>query len=210
MGCCVSNDATGGEINTKLQQEQLRDNSERKLLLLGAGASGKSTIFKNVKKTQGDPMLEPRAIQDTKRTLRENLVEFMMKLLSKSQYFYESNKEKYADCFIAENEETFSHIQMIAKQREKIIRHDEDMTDSEMAQMGKSLAYLWKLPQVKATFAKRCGQFSFPDNLEFFFDKVSDIMNTDYSLTEEDILKARVRTTGMFGIFLRGKKRKCF
>jgi len=63
--------------------------------------------------------------------------------------------------------------------------------------LGESLDYLWKLPAIQETFQKKGMAFSFPDNLEFFYDKCISVMSKSYKPSDEDIIKARVRTTGI-------------
>src|SRR5438128_2403694 len=111
MGCCSGGDSTASEIDGKIKKEQIRDEKERKLLLLGTGASGKSTVFKNIKRIQGEPMLEPRIVYETGNTLRQNLVEFMIKLLMKSRSFYDANEQMHADCLVNEDDVTVLHIE---------------------------------------------------------------------------------------------------
>ena len=53
---------------------------------------------------------------------------------------------------------------------------------------------LWNLVPVQETFSRR-GIYSFPDNMDYFFDRVQEIMSKDYVPSREDFLKYRVRTT---------------
>ena len=56
---------------------------------------------------------------------------------------------------------------------------------------------LWSLDAVRATFDRRGNTYSFPDNMNYFFAKVREIMSENYTPTVQDSLKCRVRTTGM-------------
>ena len=53
---------------------------------------------------------------------------------------------------------------------------------------------LWNLDPVQETFSRR-GIYSFPDNMDYFFDRVQKIMSKDYIPSWEDFLKYRIRTT---------------
>ena len=55
---------------------------------------------------------------------------------------------------------------------------------------------LWKLEAVQETFSRR-GIYWFPDNMDYIFDRVQEIMSKDYVPSREDFLKCRVRTTGI-------------
>ena len=56
---------------------------------------------------------------------------------------------------------------------------------------------LWRLDATRATFDRRGNRFSFPDNMDYFFGKVREIMSEQYTPSIDDSLKCRVRTTGM-------------
>ena len=56
---------------------------------------------------------------------------------------------------------------------------------------------LWSLDAIQETFFRRGNNFSFPDNMDYFFGIVQDIMHQNYAPTKEDMLKARVRTAGI-------------
>ncbi|ETO29269.1 guanine nucleotide-binding protein alpha-1 subunit [Reticulomyxa filosa] len=196
MGCCASGDENSEVITSRMRQEGARDEREQKLVLLGTGESGKSTIFKNLKRIQGGEMVDQRTIQDIRNNIRQNIVEFMVKLLLKSQALYLSDKEKHADCLIKEDQDTLKYVRFMLDHQKAPFDDDSKMKDDILIDLGAAVAFLWKLPAVQATFAKRCGRFSFPDNLEFFFDKALAVMQSDYKPTEDDIIKVRIRTTG--------------
>jgi len=55
---------------------------------------------------------------------------------------------------------------------------------------------LWEEPGIKATFAKR-SQFQLVDTADYFFGRVGSFPKTDYIPNYEDVLRCRVRTTGI-------------
>ena len=60
--------------------------------------------------------------------------------------------------------------------------------------IGDTIHMLWNLGAVQETFSRR-SIYSFPDNMDYFFDRVQEIMSKDYVPPREDYLKYRVRTT---------------
>ena len=58
------------------------------------------------------------------------------------------------------------------------------------------IAELWQHPHVQRAYGER-NKFQLNDSAKFFFDKVHDIARPDYLPTVEDIVKTRVRTTGI-------------
>ena len=54
---------------------------------------------------------------------------------------------------------------------------------------------LWNLPAIQETFKRR--HMYIPNHMDYFFQRVTTIMSVDYKPTTEDLLKSRIRTTGM-------------
>jgi len=73
-----------------------------------------------------------------------------------------------------------------------------EMLDApEVTQLGVDIFLLWNLKATQSTFARRGNTYSFPDNMDYFFGRVREIMQPDYAPSTMDSLKCRVRTTGM-------------
>ena len=66
----------------------------------------------------------------------------------------------------------------------------------EMRFLGQKMTKLWQLPPIQATFDKRGAIVGFPDNMDYFFNSVDNIMTKEYVPTQEDYLKMRARTIG--------------
>ena len=56
---------------------------------------------------------------------------------------------------------------------------------------------IWSLDGIKNTFNNRGYYFAFYDNIHFFMDKVKLIMDESFMPTHQDMLRTRVRTTGI-------------
>jgi len=67
--------------------------------------------------------------------------------------------------------------------------------------LSESIAYLWALPSIQSTFRNR-HKFAFIENMDFFFAKSATIFSVGYLPSLEDLLKARVRTTGIVEEFV--------
>ncbi|ETO23290.1 GTP-binding protein (I) alpha subunit [Reticulomyxa filosa] len=191
MGCVCSNENAERDKNLR----------EHKVLVLGTAGSGKSTIFKSLKETEGKEMIEPRMIVQTTWKIRQTLLEFMKWLIKHSQSLYETDKEKNIDCLIDETTEISTNIQSLMKTPEFVFTENEELSEEDLITLGKTIAYLWKLPSIQATFAKRI-QFANEMNMEYFYERAIDIMHPKYFATKEDLLKARVRTTGQDFIYV--------
>ena len=95
MGCvCGTQDQYHAEIERHLNIHDKADRVIKKLLLLGSGSSGKSTLFKQLKCIY-DVGFEDSELEACRHTLRQNVVMGMLTLLRKSTELFESNPEKY-------------------------------------------------------------------------------------------------------------------
>ena len=171
----------------------------KKLLLLGAGSSGKSTLFKQLKQIYKYGLDESEFLE-SKFVIRSNCVNSILVLLKKSQILYEMDEDKHSDCFIdlEKNPNIIEHIQRVleyATPNAVKIGVDELTSESSII-LYESISYLWSLQQVKNTFNKR-QYFSFIENMDYFFAKLDEIFKVDYEPTLQDTLKCRIRTTGL-------------
>jgi len=205
MGQCCASDgvvassddnlaSTNNKIN-KYQNEQERVSKHaKKLLLLGTGSSGKSTLFKSLKIITQDQNVHTEQTE-SQHVIRQNCVAGILTLLKKSQELYDANPEANSKCLVNMEDRIVEAIQLVVNYGSESFS---DVLDfEEVQQLGESIYLLWSLTATQETFKRRGNTYSFPDNMDYFFGRVKDIMSKDYSPTTEDSLKCRVRTTGM-------------
>jgi len=72
------------------------------------------------------------------------------------------------------------------------MKGEEDLTP----ELGHAIQALWKEPSVQAAYEKR-ATFQLPDSAAYFFTKIEQVARRDYIPNNDDILRARVRTTGI-------------
>jgi len=179
------------QIQSYLQNAAQQGHREKKLLLLGIGGSGKSTLFKSLKCIHNHGFT-PNEFAESKIVIRQNLVAGIITLLQKSQELYESNHEYFK--LDITNENILSCVQVIASFAKETF--SSDLNWNETQKLGIAIKKMWELPAIKNTYLYR-GRFSFPDNLDYFFEKSDIVMSSDYVVTTDDLLRARLRTTGM-------------
>ncbi len=63
-------------------------------------------------------------------------------------------------------------------------------------QLGETLCKLWADAGIQATYAART-QFQLTDSAKYFFDKIKEVSANAYLPTQQDVLRSRVRTTGI-------------
>jgi len=154
-----------------------------------------STLFKQLKQIYHDQGLDRTIYQECKFLIRCNCVASIVVLLKRSQYLYELDNEKHKDCYIDldDNKEVVGHIQRVLDNQSV---DDFDITPQTAAILAESISFLWKQPQVKATFNKR-QYYSFIENMDYFFGKIDQIFDMNYEPTTDDAMKCRARTTGL-------------
>lgn len=54
-----------------------------------------------------------------------------------------------------------------------------------LAELGDAIYLLWQQPSIIATYKRRGDNYSFPDNMNYFFDKAQQIMSPDFHPTPE-------------------------
>lgn len=170
----------------------------KKLLLLGSGSSGKSTLFKQLKCIFKPWGLEPPEFDDSLHSMRTNVVQGIIKLLQKSEDLYKEDSEKYAKCKVELTEDLVQHIQILLLFRHESFEHMDDSKWGQLTQLGESIDYLWRrVPGIQATFNQRGTRFAFHENMDYFFDKATILFGEDFQPSMDDVLRCKVITTGM-------------
>lgn len=163
------------EFDAKQANEARDENNKIKLLLLGAGESGKSTIFKQMKVIYGEKYSDAeRKLQLP--TIYSNVLQAMKVLVEQA---------------VVTNLVT----QVQAKSQFDFIRSlDENETIN--VEVGDAVKALWTDPGMQAVWARR-AEFQVIESVQYYFNKIDAIKQADYLPDKDDILMARVRTSGI-------------
>ena len=156
-----------------------RDEQLKKLLLLGAGESGKSTLFKQMISLYGKGYPEDERIT-YKPIVYQNTITAMQILLN------------YCDQLAAEIGSKIEEKNKQIAARFMDLSIDGDITE----EVAADIAALWLDSGVQTTFEHRV-KFQFPDSGPYFFERADAFHQEDYIPTEQDVLRSRVRTTGI-------------
>lgn len=150
-----------------------------KMLLLGAGESGKSTIFKQMKVINKNGYSEKERADFT-NVVHMNVCQSMRSLLAAFDKLGESTPVDIADD-IKLFEDLMSEL------NEKL-----------NPQIGELVAKLWAHDSIQRLFKRRNEfQLHAADSAEFYFTEVARLSADGYLPTTDDILRSRVRTTGI-------------
>jgi len=187
MGLCASSEAglTDAEREARkaeiarskqLDKEnikaQFQDQAINKLLLLGAGESGKSTLFKQMMTIYGKGYSKEER-ESFKAIVHNNVISAMKILVSQLDRYNEK-------------------VDKTARQTIEEVKVDADVD----AKLAAIISSLWKSQQIQRVFEKR-SDYQLPDSADYFFDRVNEISQPNYIPNEQDILRSRVRTTGI-------------
>ncbi|ETO27712.1 hypothetical protein RFI_09420 [Reticulomyxa filosa] len=72
------------------------------------------------------------------------------------------------------------------------------LTPQYLIWIGKAIDRLWNISEIRKIHEDRgkYQQFSFPENMDYYFDKILEIFSPQYTPDDEDMLKVKIRTTG--------------
>ncbi|KHN97299.1 G protein alpha subunit [Metarhizium album ARSEF 1941] len=161
------------DIDRTIRKDGIRMAHEVKILLLGAGESGKSTILKQMRiiYSRGFPTQER---QWWRRIIFNNIID-TFEMISHAM-------ADFAIRFDSRDNENFM--------REILTRHE----------MGRhylgSIKALWHDSGVKEA-VERCNQYAIHDNLAYFIDNMDRLWTDEYVPNDLDILCTRLKTTGI-------------
>lgn len=173
------------EANKRIEKQLAKDKqtyrATHRLLLLGAGESGKSTIVKQMRILHVDGFgtdEKKQKIDDIKKNIRDAILTITGAMSTINP------PVKLAD---GSNQFRVDYIQDVASQPDfdyptEFYEHTER---------------LWKDIGVQTCF-ERSNEYQLIDCAKYFLDKVSTIKLPDYMPTEQDILRCRVLTSGIF------------
>lgn len=170
-------------INAQLKDDLRSEMEIIKLLLLGAGESGKSTIFKQMKLLYGDE----KTFSDDERAryrtvIHGNTISAMQTLIDFSGVFGE---QKQVEGKAEPDLENWSDA--------RDFKQLKDTLDPEGAKLLKSL---WADSRIQTTYENR-SKYQLPDSAKYYFDKVDELASPDFVPSDSDILRSRVRTSGI-------------
>jgi GTPase SAR1 family protein len=163
------------DVEKKLEQAQEQEKMILKLLLLGAGESGKSTLFKQMISIYGTGFTEYERRNTYLRIIHANSIA-SIKMLCQQSINYGP---------VASNLEP-------SKKLIDDLKGDEELSPA----LAAHIAALWADPGIQATYAQR-HKYQLTDSTKYFLDKVKEIAQENYLPSEQDVLRSRVRTTGI-------------
>ncbi|XP_044464540.1 guanine nucleotide-binding protein alpha-1 subunit [Mangifera indica] len=181
--------AQTAEIERRIEQETKAERHIQKLLLLGAGESGKSTIFKQIK-LLFQTGFDEAELKSYTSVIDANVYQTIKILYDGSKELAQNETDSLKYAVSSENKDLGEKLSEIGG------RLDYPRLTRELAQ---DIETLWKDPAIQETFA-RGNELQLPDCANYFMDNLQRLSDLNYIPTKEDVLYARVRTTGVVEI----------
>jgi len=182
MGACGSSATEeykqSAERSKKLEQINKKtwaqEQQKIKLLLLGAGESGKSTIFKQMKIIYGNPF----PVEE-----RQQLVSVVHSNIISNARLLAAACEKIVPL----------EDKSIAKDLAEVPESEDTVLDKKVGAIVKKL---WEDKGAQETWARR-AEYHIQDALSWYMKDIDRISEDGYIPSVDDILRARVRTSGI-------------
>jgi len=172
-------DAVSKGIDTLLQEQRAALASNVKLLLLGAGESGKSTLAKQMKIIHLEGFTKDELL-NMKSIIYGNIVGSIRVLVEAA-----GKLTKLTTQIAPENQ---GYARKVS---------DENYFVGELTPlMAKDIKALWSDPGIKETFS-RSSEFQLNDSAEYYFNEIDRIAQEDYLPSIQDVLRSRIKTTGI-------------
>lgn len=182
MGCCGGDDAEGKKrndaIEKQIKDDKVKQSTEVKLLLLGAGDSGKSTILKQMKLIH-DTGFSKEERESYKEIIFSNTIQSMkaiVEAMDKLQIQYGTEQKdniKIINDAPAQIETTHFPEELVAP-----------------------IKALWADNGVQQCHA-RSREYQQNDSAKYYFENIDRIASKDYIPNDQDVLRSRVKTTGI-------------
>eukprot|EP00611_Tribonema_gayanum_P008548 TRINITY_DN1812_c0_g1_i1.p1 TRINITY_DN1812_c0_g1~~TRINITY_DN1812_c0_g1_i1.p1 ORF type:complete len:409 (-),score=102.26 TRINITY_DN1812_c0_g1_i1:654-1847(-) len=183
MGCASSTGAGGAvdgnqknAVDKLLEAEAEKEKFIYKVLLLGAGESGKSTFSKQLRLIYKQA-ISAREREASATALRFNVLESMGVLL---EAMHQQLEIPLADSALA------PAAQRVLMQRDGCLT----------VELAQDVQALWQDEGVQAAWAQR-GKFHILDASPYYFREAVRIADPAFEITEEDLIMSRSTTTGV-------------
>ncbi|PBK68546.1 heterotrimeric G-protein alpha subunit, GPA2-like protein [Armillaria solidipes] len=187
MGACLSSrgfevtdteKALHRKAEKELKEAKAKMTTQVKVLLLGSGDSGKSTVLKQMRLIHKIPFT-PQEIESYRQLTFDNLTGGLRCILDAME-----------DMELKVSEDNIGYIDVIDNAR--YLKDGEPFP----VEYLEPLKALWCDPGIHKAW-QRGNEAALPENLEYFFSDLDRLFDSQYQPTEQDIIHCRVRTTGI-------------
>ncbi|KAK5629164.1 hypothetical protein RRF57_004879 [Xylaria bambusicola] len=205
-------DARSRELDKVIKQDEKRMQKEVKLLLLGAGESGKSTVLKQMKliyaqgfskteKLEWKPVVLINVIQSLRLifdAMEDYAIEFERKENEPgSSWYHVMSCHIFDSSHSAVRKKALSLSVLSSKNKELVLVDVEIGPEDPLPQdYLEPIRSLWADAGVQKAILKG-NEYALHDNIAYFCDDVDRLWDKNYIPTDQDLLRTRLRTTGI-------------
>lgn len=172
------------QIDEALKRDSERASQEIKLLLLGAGESGKSTIVKQIKIIHESYFTKDECLE-YKPVVHNNTIQSLVAIIKGMNKLTIS----LDDPTKMDDVQYFVESVVAAEKAESRMP---DITSD----LARAMQSLWEDKGVQRCFI-RSNEYQLNDSAGYFLDSLPRISAPDYVPTQQDVLRTRVKTTGI-------------
>lgn len=198
MGNCVASDNLSPEDEKARKEQKIRskwiaeqmsgeareDDELIKLLFLGAGESGKSTMLKQMRIRYCESKQTNDAFQVFKAPEVKHFIQLIHNNIIASSKVLVKQSAKLKIPLGDDIQEIKERVQTLSFQ------------DRVTPALAADLEKLWKDQGTQSVFDQR-AKYQLNDSTAYFYGRLGDVVKKNYVPTIQDILRARIRTTGI-------------
>ena len=177
---CLCGDDVDRSINTHMMANEKYERTLNKLLFLGPGGSGKSTIFKQLQWLHGDGFSE-NDVEELRQHINGQIISQMNDAIK--HYLTEDVSDEDAKL-----QEAIDNLRDYQLPEMSTLSPD----------MAADISYIWHNDKrLNGIFLKHHKRKILEETTEYFWNSIDRITARDYLPTKQDILNIRNRTTGI-------------
>jgi len=165
------------QINKDIEQEKKKADNELKLLLLGAGESGKTTISKQMKILHLDGFPKEERLS-YKSLIYSNVITSIRALITAAK--------EMGIALTQENSVT----------ADKLVNLQEYFSDNLNAETAGMIKAVWSDPGIQEAYARQ-AEFQLNDSTKYYIEEIDRLATADYIPSEVDVVRCRAKTTGI-------------
>ncbi|KAH6906989.1 heterotrimeric G-protein alpha subunit, GPA3-like protein [Coprinopsis sp. MPI-PUGE-AT-0042] len=197
MGLCLStadqkaDKACSDEIDKQIEEDDRRLKKECKILLLGSGESGKSTIVKQMKIIHKNGF-SPEELAQFRPVVYKNIMESAHQVVN-CMTKVGLDRVEYLNRMLM-----LTHLQAPAnKNLDFYITTLRDTHPYFSFEIAEAINQLWKDPIIRKIMDENSSQFYLMDSAGYFFSEILRIGQPGYLPNETDVLRARQKSVGI-------------
>ncbi|KAJ7936740.1 G-protein alpha subunit [Mycena leptocephala] len=165
-------------IDRQLEEDQKKYKKEAKIVLLGSGESGKSTIVKQMKIIH-QAGFAPAELAAFRPTIHKNAVDSAQAIVGALRAYG-------LDALLGEERRACPEVILGAKAGEPLVREVADAIEG-----------LWADTVVARVLEEHGSEFYLMDSAAYFISHIQRLAAPDYTPNEEDVLRARLQSTSI-------------